>query len=89
MNTSPYLRRGVLSLACAPTSGAWGLAAPAVPSREGLLADALTQHGWSCGIKEGLSRAQECRQQGGTCQLAAGGALDVLHGFTGSVGYSF
>jgi hypothetical protein len=39
-------------------------------------------------FEEGLSRAQQCRT-GGTCLQAAGGALDVLHGFTASVGYSF
>jgi hypothetical protein len=39
-------------------------------------------------FEEGMSRAKECRS-GGTCLQAAGGALDVLHGFSASFGYSF
>ena len=37
---------------------------------------------------EATSRATDCRT-GGTCLKAAGGALDVLHGLTASLGYGF
>ena len=37
---------------------------------------------------EATSRATDCRT-GGTCLKAAGGALDVLHGVTASLGYGF
>lgn len=39
-------------------------------------------------FSEATSRAADCRT-GGTCLKAAGGALDILHGLTASLGYGF